>query len=161
MDKITLKSWFLRGKKPTAYQFESWIDSYWHKDEKLPITSIDQLAEALAGKLDIGTLQERIDGNTTTFLSVHALVNSINMTEDLTITGVACNRNCKTLIFVDKEDPSNMLPVEIEELKEEFDNEFDECSGCDNPDCPNFKDSSECSGCDNPDCPNFKDSSEC
>ena len=50
MNKLTLKQWFLRGKKPTAAQFSEWMDSYWHKDEKLPISSVEQLASALSGK---------------------------------------------------------------------------------------------------------------
>ena len=119
IDKITLKQWFERGKKPTAAQFASWMESYWHKSEQLPISKIEQLPEALAQKLDVGILQEHIDGNTTVFLPIHALVNSMNITEELTITGVACNRNCKSVIFIDKEDPLNMLPVEIVELEEE------------------------------------------
>lgn len=51
-DRNTLKTWFLRGSKPLAAQFAAWIDSYWHKDDKLPIASVDELAEALAEKLD-------------------------------------------------------------------------------------------------------------
>lgn len=51
MDKNTLKSWFTRGKKPLASQFAAWMDSYWHKDEKLPISSIENLSTALAAKM--------------------------------------------------------------------------------------------------------------
>ena len=62
MDKITLKQWFSRGKKPTAAQFASWMDSYWHKGERLPIETIEQLQEALEQKLDTNTLPERMEG---------------------------------------------------------------------------------------------------
>lgn len=41
MNKTTLKSWFTRGKKPTASQFADWMDSYWHKDEKLGASAMD------------------------------------------------------------------------------------------------------------------------
>lgn len=47
MDKTTLKTWFSRGKKPTAAQFAEWIDSYWHKGEHIPIDAIDHLDSEL------------------------------------------------------------------------------------------------------------------
>ena len=50
MDKPTLKSWFQRGKKPTAAQFAALIDSFFHKDDKIPQSSIDGLPAALAAK---------------------------------------------------------------------------------------------------------------
>lgn len=39
----TLKNWFKRGFKPLQQQFYDWLDSYWHKDEKIPIATIDGL----------------------------------------------------------------------------------------------------------------------
>jgi hypothetical protein len=43
----TLKNWFKRGLKPLQQQFYDWLDSYWHKDEAIPIQSIDGLEAAL------------------------------------------------------------------------------------------------------------------
>jgi hypothetical protein len=43
----TLKSWFKRGFKPLQQQFYDWMDSYWHKDEKLPISSVNGLENIL------------------------------------------------------------------------------------------------------------------
>lgn len=43
----TLKNWFKRGLKPLQNQFADWMDSYWHKDEIIPIQSIDGLAAIL------------------------------------------------------------------------------------------------------------------
>ncbi|HUH35154.1 MAG TPA: hypothetical protein VL022_04910 [Moheibacter sp.] len=40
-----LKSWFRNGLKPTQAQFWNWMDSYWHKDEKLPMDSISGIDE--------------------------------------------------------------------------------------------------------------------
>lgn len=40
-----LKSWFRNGLKPTQAQFWNWMDSYWHKDEKLPMDSIEGIDE--------------------------------------------------------------------------------------------------------------------
>ena len=34
----TIKSWFVRGAKPTAKQFSDAWDSFWHKNDELPLT---------------------------------------------------------------------------------------------------------------------------
>jgi hypothetical protein len=52
--RLSLKSFFSRGAKPTAGQFASWIDSFWHKDEDtIPVDKITGLASVLAGKASI------------------------------------------------------------------------------------------------------------
>ena len=53
MDKPTLKSWFQRGKKPTASQFAALIDSFWHKDDTMSLHSIKGLNEALRTKANV------------------------------------------------------------------------------------------------------------
>ena len=45
-----LKAWFKRGMYPTAAQFADWMDSYWHREERIDIASVDQLPEQLNGK---------------------------------------------------------------------------------------------------------------
>ena len=35
--KTELKTYFETGDKPTQEQFYEWMDSYWHKDEKIPL----------------------------------------------------------------------------------------------------------------------------
>ena len=42
-----LKAWFRRGLKPLEVHFHSWIDSYWHKNDSIPMSSIDGLNDAL------------------------------------------------------------------------------------------------------------------
>jgi len=42
-----LKAWFRRGMKPLESQFATWIDSFWHKEDSIPMTSISGLGEAL------------------------------------------------------------------------------------------------------------------
>lgn len=42
-----LKAWFRRGMKPLQSQFAAWIDSFWHKDDSIPMASIEGLADAL------------------------------------------------------------------------------------------------------------------
>ncbi len=47
-----LKAWFKRGAYPTAEQFADWLDSYFHKEEKVPIDSVDGLSGRLNAKYD-------------------------------------------------------------------------------------------------------------
>ena len=45
----TLKQWFSNFKKPTQEQFWAWIDSFWHKSEKIPMDSIEGLGNVIQG----------------------------------------------------------------------------------------------------------------
>ncbi|MDO4230228.1 MAG: pyocin knob domain-containing protein [Capnocytophaga sp.] len=47
--KETLKQWFSNLKKPNQHQFWAWLDSFWHKSEKIPMTQIEGLDNALQG----------------------------------------------------------------------------------------------------------------
>lgn len=47
VSRTQLKAWFRRGLKPLEVQFHSWIDSYWHKNDSIPMSSIDGLDDAL------------------------------------------------------------------------------------------------------------------
>lgn len=38
-----LKNWFKNGLKPAQEHFWNWMDSYWHKDDTIPTSSIDGL----------------------------------------------------------------------------------------------------------------------
>lgn len=51
-DINTLKSWFVRGARPLASQFAAWMDSFWHKQEAIPVSSIENLSEILGDKID-------------------------------------------------------------------------------------------------------------
>ncbi|MEG1540254.1 MAG: hypothetical protein RR383_09950 [Muribaculaceae bacterium] len=48
----TLKGWFGSRKYPTGAQFAAWLDSFWHKDERVPMASVEGIAEALNSKYD-------------------------------------------------------------------------------------------------------------
>ncbi|MDD2996350.1 MAG: hypothetical protein PHP99_09090 [Paludibacter sp.] len=52
-----LKNWFRTGLKPTQPQFWDWMDSFFHKDEKIPLTSIDGIQEEFDKKADKGLIQ--------------------------------------------------------------------------------------------------------
>ena len=45
----TLKQWFSNLKKPTQEQFWAWLDSFWHKSEKIPMTSVEGLDKLVEG----------------------------------------------------------------------------------------------------------------
>jgi hypothetical protein len=55
-DRNVLKEWFSKGMKPLASQFAEWIDSYWHKEDKIPAGRIGGLQQALDGKADKDTM---------------------------------------------------------------------------------------------------------
>lgn len=56
-DKNTIKSWFRNFLKPTQEQFWNWMDSYWHKEEKIPQDTIEGWDEFLQSLPSQGTLQ--------------------------------------------------------------------------------------------------------
>lgn len=47
-----IKQWFRTNLKPTELQFWAWLDSYWHKEEKIPAASIENLQQLLDAKVD-------------------------------------------------------------------------------------------------------------
>lgn len=60
----TIKTWFETGDFPTQEQFWNWLDSFWHKDDKLPTSQIDGLDALINGKAttsDITNLQTQIN----------------------------------------------------------------------------------------------------
>jgi hypothetical protein len=59
-DRSTLKGWFAKGLKPLASQFSAWIDSFWHKDDSIPISSIESLQATLNLKADTTVMTNAI-----------------------------------------------------------------------------------------------------
>ncbi|WP_320053985.1 hypothetical protein [uncultured Acetobacteroides sp.] len=58
-----LKSWFKKGMYPTESQFGDWLDSFFHREDKIPVGSVDGLAEAINGKAeksDVETLSQSV-----------------------------------------------------------------------------------------------------
>jgi hypothetical protein len=56
-DRNTLKSWFQRGMKPLASQFSEWIDSFWHKNDSIPVESVEGLKNALDAKAETAAVE--------------------------------------------------------------------------------------------------------
>ena len=46
----TMKSWFKKGLYPTESQFAGVFDSFWHKDETIPLWNVQNLTHILNGK---------------------------------------------------------------------------------------------------------------
>ncbi|PWA05475.1 hypothetical protein [Flavobacterium laiguense] len=59
-DKNTIKNWFKTGLKPTQAQFWATWDSFWHKDEKIPITAIEDIETILNEKADAEALTNHV-----------------------------------------------------------------------------------------------------
>jgi hypothetical protein len=63
-DKNTIKNWFRTSLKPTQAQFWATWDSFWHKDEKIPITAIADIENILNEKADAEALQNHVTTDT-------------------------------------------------------------------------------------------------
>lgn len=57
----TLYKWFSDLMKPTGAQFKALIDSFWHKAEKIPISSIEGLDKLVEGTASARQLQNHIN----------------------------------------------------------------------------------------------------
>jgi hypothetical protein len=57
VDRNTLKSWFVRGARPTAEQFAAWVDSFFHKDDNIPAVRVEGLQDAFNEKADRQALE--------------------------------------------------------------------------------------------------------
>jgi hypothetical protein len=55
VNRDTIKSWFKKGLKPFESQFANWIDSFWHKDDNIPIDSVEGLSDVVNNKYDKAT----------------------------------------------------------------------------------------------------------
>lgn len=56
MAKVSLhiiKDWFRNQQKPPQEKFWAWLDSFWHKDEPIPQSAIENLATTLQKKADL------------------------------------------------------------------------------------------------------------
>lgn len=58
--KTTLYNWFSDLKKPTGAQFKALIDSFFHKSEKIPMTSIEGLENVIQGTASAEQLRNHL-----------------------------------------------------------------------------------------------------
>ena len=81
-DKNTIKDWFRTGLKPTQAQFWATWDSFWHKDEKIPITAIEDIENILNEKADAEAFDNHV-------VDAGAHADLFNAKEDKNQKGVA------------------------------------------------------------------------
>ncbi len=53
VDINIIKEWFKNFKKPNQDQFWSWLDSFRHKDDKIPMADVENLNQTLIKKADL------------------------------------------------------------------------------------------------------------
>ena len=53
VDINIIKEWFRNLKKPNQDQFWAWLDSFRHKDDKIPIDDVENLTQTLTKKADL------------------------------------------------------------------------------------------------------------
>ena len=86
----TLKNWFKRGLKPLQQQFYDWLDSYWHKDEKIPISTVEGLEGLLNNLPSTDAISSLVD--------IFA-PEVFNTTSDLAYT-LKANRRLQSVIII-------------------------------------------------------------
>ena len=59
----TILSWFKTGLKPTQEQFFRTWSSFWHKDEIIPVSSIENLEQILSEKAELEIINNHIQDN--------------------------------------------------------------------------------------------------
>ena len=64
-DKNTLKNWFKTAAKPTQEQFWAWMDSFYHKDERISQDKINGLSKTLEAKADEEQLSAKANKDAT------------------------------------------------------------------------------------------------
>ena len=57
----TLKQWFSNLKKPTQEQFWEWLDSFWHKSEKIPMANVEGLDKLVEGTASAEQLSNHLN----------------------------------------------------------------------------------------------------
>lgn len=69
----TLKNWFKRGLKPLETQFADWLDSYYHKDDKIGLDAVEGLIPLLDGIPDTSFIQQLVQLGIRTVANVEEL----------------------------------------------------------------------------------------
>lgn len=59
----SIKNWFRTGLKPTQAQFWDTWDSFWHKDDAIPVSSVEGLSSLMAGKTDNSAFNNHLNDN--------------------------------------------------------------------------------------------------
>ncbi|MCC9016450.1 hypothetical protein [Flavobacterium lipolyticum] len=85
----TILSWFKTGKKPTQKQFSDSWQSFWHKEEQIPQSSIEHLSQTLNNKTERTQFEDHKSSKTaheTLFASKENIAN-----KSLTLSSLSSN----------------------------------------------------------------------
>lgn len=110
-----LKRRFLRGMYPTETDFADLIDSFRHRQDKISLTEIGGLAEALNGKLDSSEaklIEKRVDGHDERIRQLQATLTG----QEKTITDISesCDRLNNFRALADPEVDLDLSPHSLE-----------------------------------------------
>ncbi len=90
MPKVSIniiKDWFRNQQKPPQEQFWAWLDSFWHRDDKIPQNAVDGLPTALQKKADL------VDG----LVPLYQLPFTVNTSEVIAIGAVTSTSETVTV----------------------------------------------------------------
>ncbi len=74
----TIKNWFRTGERPTQAQFWALFDSFWHKDEFIPQSKVNNLQSDLNGKADRAYIDGHINDTDTHATQFNGKVDKID-----------------------------------------------------------------------------------
>ncbi|MGV4530516.1 hypothetical protein [Ornithobacterium rhinotracheale] len=132
-DLNTIKQWFKNGLKPTQEQFWAWLDSFWHKDDKIPAEKVEGLDAMLSG-IDLSSKVENTDfesfqSTNTEELNKKANANADNIADNVadwqTALSIYTKETAKKELGekVDKEEGKGLSANDFtEELKNKLEN---------------------------------------
>jgi uncharacterized small protein (DUF1192 family) len=63
LNREALKMLFRTSARPLQQDYWNWLDSYFHKEEKIPISSVEDLSSALSQKADSDKVAESLSGH--------------------------------------------------------------------------------------------------
>lgn len=91
-----IKQWFKTFDKPLSSQFWEWLNSYWHKDDQIPIESIDGLTQVLQQKANKSDVDVKAAKNSTeAFACGDLMIKTDRINNSITV----CDKTTDTVLF--------------------------------------------------------------
>lgn len=104
----TIKSWFKSGLKPTQTQFwETW-DSFWHKEDRIPVSQIDGVDDLLNQKANGAVLNDHLNSTSAHTERFSAIIDLIeNKADTSSLNDHFSDQQAHASLFSLKEDKLN------------------------------------------------------
>ncbi|MDR1729946.1 MAG: hypothetical protein LBR52_04720 [Prevotellaceae bacterium] len=106
-----LKAWFRKGLKPTEGQFWDTWDSFWHKEEKIPMSSIENLNATLNGKGDTQAFTQLTQEVNNRFAE---LQNNVTDTINELVSQFSSNENSIRITLTEEDIASGSYELDLE-----------------------------------------------